>query len=277
LSIFSTVVGSKAAVCEAIVLRTLGIGGYQGIIRRFGVTMSEDADYSVTDATRVRAALLESIARDLQKPLALILSAATSLKKRGGMAEGSVRGEWVDIIEDEAERLEGFVSILLDMTKLEGNAVEMRPETLALRDVMTVAVRDAAGALQDRKAEVNLSANLPTLRLDPAILRRVLGILIENAAGQTPSGSTVSIQAGRDTAGVRLQIMDEGNGIPPGDLNRMFDQFHLPCADDRRRLGAGMQLAVCRGYIEAMGGTIAAGNRTDRGGAVFTITFPMPP
>ena len=63
-------------------LRTLGIGGYQSIIQRFGVTKSEDAGYSVTDATRVRAALLESIARDVQKPLALILSAASSLKKR---------------------------------------------------------------------------------------------------------------------------------------------------------------------------------------------------
>ena len=257
-------------------LRTLGIGGYQSIIRRFGVTKSEDADYSVTDATRVRAAFLESIARDVRKPLSLILSAASSLKKRGGTAEGSVRGELVGIIENEAERLEGFVSILLDVTKLEADAIEMRAETLALKDVVKAAVRDAISALRDRKAEVNLSADLPTLRLDPAILRRVLGILIENAAGQTPSGSTVSIQAGRDTAAVRLQIMDEGNGIPPGELNRMFDQFHLSCADDRNRLGAGMQLAVCRGYIEAMGGTIAAGNRTDRSGAVFTITFPLP-
>jgi two-component system sensor histidine kinase KdpD len=257
-------------------LTTLGIGTYQGVIQPLGLTNSEDGEPSVSEAKRVRAALLESIARDVHKPLALIVSAAASLKKRGGAAEGSVQGELVGIIEDEAERLEGFVSILLDMTKLEGNAVEMRPETLALKDVVKVAVRDAVSALRDRRTEVNLSADLPKMRLDPAILRRVLGILIENAAGQTPSGSTVSIQTSRDTAGVRLQIMDEGNGIPPGDLNRMFDQFHLSCADDRSRLGAGMQLAVCRGYIEAMGGTIAAGNRTDRSGAVFTITFPMP-
>ena len=187
-----------------------------------------------------------------------------------------MQGELVGIIEDEAERLERFVSILLDMTKLEADAVEMRPETLALKDVVKVAVRDAVSALRDRKAEVNLSADLPKLRLDPAILRRVLGILIENASRQASSGSAVSIQAARDSAGIRLQIMDEGDGIPSGDLNRMFDQFHLWCADDRSRLGAGMQLAVSRGYIEAMGGTIAAGNRTDRSGAVFTITFPMP-
>jgi two-component system sensor histidine kinase KdpD len=151
----------------------------------------------------------------------------------------------------------------------------MHAETVALSDVVGVAVKDVAKALRDRKTEVNLSADFCKLWLDKAVLRRVLVILIEHAARQTPPGSTVSIQAGRDSTAVRLQVVDEGDGIPPADLDKMFTGYQLPCADDQSRSGAGMHLTVCRGYIEAMGGTITAANRTDRRGTVFTLTFPV--
>jgi len=200
------------------------------------------------------------------------------LKRRGAAAQESVRGDLIGIVESEAERLEGFVSILVDMAKLEAGAIDSHAEPLELEDVVSVSLNDAASDLSDRKVAVSLSADLPKLRLDRAILQRVLGILIRNAAARTPSHSTVSVQAGRDTTGVRLQIMDQGNGIPPAEVDKIFSQFHLPCIDDESSWrSAGMHLAVCRGYVEAMGGTIAAGNRTDGNGAVFTITFPCQP
>jgi len=76
---------------------------------------------------------------------------------------------------------------------------------------------------------------------------------------------------------VRLDVLDEGEGIPPGDLERIFDKFYRVQATDRQRAGTGLGLAICRGFVEAMGGTITAGNRTDRGGADFTMTLPVPP
>jgi two-component system sensor histidine kinase KdpD len=78
-----------------------------------------------------------------------------------------------------------------------------------------------------------------------------------------------------DGKAVRLQILEEGEGIPSTELARLFDRLHLPCGDDQDGAAAGMDLAVCRGYVEAMGGTITGSNRTDRSGAVFTITFPV--
>jgi two-component system, OmpR family, sensor histidine kinase KdpD len=73
---------------------------------------------------------------------------------------------------------------------------------------------------------------------------------------------------------VRLRVIDEGEGIPPDDLERIFDKFYRVQAGDNRRVGTGLGLAICRGFVEAMGGTITADNRGDRHGAVFTITFP---
>lgn len=255
-----------------------GPGGYQPVAHPSGLADSGDEEPSTCERRSVRAAFIDSIARDVRRPLAMILSAANSLKRRGAVAQQSVREELIGIVESEAERLDGFVSILADMAKLEADAIQVQAEPLQLDDIVRLSVNDAVGDLQDHKTEVSLSANLPKLRLDPAILQRVLGILIRNAAARTPLHSTVSVQASRDTTGVRLQIMDQGNGIPTSEIDSVFSRFHLPCIDDESGWrSAGMQLAVCRGYVEAMGGMIAAGNRTDGNGAVFTITFPYPP
>ena len=73
-----------------------------------------------------------------------------------------------------------------------------------------------------------------------------------------------------------LQILDEGEGIPHDDLERIFDKFYRVHAGDRKRAGTGLGLAICRGFVEAMGGTVTAGNRQDRKGAAFTIALPVP-
>jgi two-component system sensor histidine kinase KdpD len=70
--------------------------------------------------------------------------------------------------------------------------------------------------------------------------------------------------------------LDEGPGIPEGDIERIFDKFYRVQAIDRKLAGTGLGLAICRGFVEAMGGTIVAANREDRSGAVFTIAFPIP-
>ncbi|MER9600517.1 ATP-binding protein, partial [Mesorhizobium sp. M0244] len=91
-----------------------------------------------------------------------------------------------------------------------------------------------------------------------------------------PPASTIRLQAWTDNGVVILQIMDEGPGIPPDDLERIFDTFYRVRKGDQVRAGTGLGLSICRGFIEAMGGTISAANRTDRSGAVFTIGMPAP-
>jgi two-component system sensor histidine kinase KdpD len=99
--------------------------------------------------------------------------------------------------------------------------------------------------------------------------------LLDNAAKYAPANTTICIQSWRDQDRLLLQIVDEGNGIAAGDLERIFDKFYRAQKGDQVRAGTGLGLAISRGFVEALQGTISAANRTGRPGAVFTITLPI--
>jgi two-component system, OmpR family, sensor histidine kinase KdpD len=107
------------------------------------------------------------------------------------------------------------------------------------------------------------------------LFEQVLFNLLDNAAKYAPPGSLIRVRARQDGPVVRLQVIDEGPGIPPADIDRIFDKFYRIRAADRQRAGTGLGLAVCRGFVEAMGGSIIAANRHDGHGAVFSITLPV--
>jgi two-component system, OmpR family, sensor histidine kinase KdpD len=112
--------------------------------------------------------------------------------------------------------------------------------------------------------------------LDMVLFEQVLFNLLDNAAKHAPAGSLITIAASQDGDTVTLRIMDEGEGIPPGDVDRIFEKFYRSGGADRRRAGTGLGLAICRGFVEAMDGTISAANRVDHRGAMFVITLPVP-
>ncbi|KMO28914.1 hypothetical protein VQ03_29670, partial [Methylobacterium tarhaniae] len=116
---------------------------------------------------------------------------------------------------------------------------------------------------------------------DAVLMEQVLFNLLDNAAKYAPEGSLVRIEGQREGDVVRLAILDEGEGIPEGDEERIFDTFYRVRKSDRVRAGTGLGLAISRGFVEAMGGRIAARNRADRPdpafpGAAFTLTLPVP-
>jgi two-component system, OmpR family, sensor histidine kinase KdpD len=104
----------------------------------------------------------------------------------------------------------------------------------------------------------------------------VLFNLLDNAAKYAPDGTTISIRSARNKDSVSLQIIDEGAGIPPAELESVFDKFYRAQKGDHVRPGTGLGLAISRGFVEAMHGTITAANRNDRSGAVLTIQLPIP-
>ena len=111
---------------------------------------------------------------------------------------------------------------------------------------------------------MSLAPDLPMLRIDFVLFEQVLFNLLDNAAKYAPAGSTVELRGTRAADRVILQVLDEGEGIPPADIERVFDKFYRVHGTDRRRAGTGLGLAICRGFVEAMGRT-TAGNRSDRG------------
>jgi len=108
------------------------------------------------------------------------------------------------------------------------------------------------------------------------LFEQVLFNLLDNAAKYSPPDTTVSVRSQRDKDSVVLQVADEGEGIPPGELESVFDKFYRVQKADRVRPGTGLGLAISRGFVEAMHGTISAANRADRRGAVLTIRLPVP-
>ncbi len=242
------------------------------------VNLVEDVDRARLEAEsdRLRQALLTSISHDLRTPLASILGSASSLASQGAALGEDVRTTLIATIQEEAERLNRFIGNLLDMTRLESGRLKPSVSRIDLSDVAGATLQRAGKILSEHRVELELEAELPMLDLDMVLFEQVLFNLLDNAAKYAPAGSLIRLLAWQEGGLVKLQVTDEGEGIPPAELEHIFDKFYRARGDDRRRAGTGLGLAICRGFIEAMGGTIIAGNRRDRSGAVFTITLPVP-
>lgn len=245
-------------------------------IERIQLVANVDKARLAAEADKLRSALLASISHDLKTPLAAILGAAGTLRDySNAMPEGDST-EMLSTIVDEAERLNRFIANLLDMSRIETGAMEPNASLQYLDDMVGSTLRRARKILSRHKVLTDIPANLPMLKVDPVLFEQVLFNLLDNAAKYAPPDTTVRIRAWEDGRWVIIQALDEGSGIPPSDIEKIFDSFHRARKRDHVLAGTGLGLSICKGFIEAMGGTIKAGNRTDSSGAVFTIRMPIP-
>jgi two-component system sensor histidine kinase KdpD len=143
-------------------------------------------------------------------------------------------------------------------------------------EIVGSVLRRASKILAHHRVSLELAADLPMVELDAVLFEQVLFNLLDNAAKYAPADTKISIRSLRDRNWVTLQIIDEGGGIPPAELDSVFDKFYRAHKGDHVRPGTGLGLAISRGFVEAMHGTISAANRIDRSGAVLTISLPIP-
>lgn len=237
------------------------------------VRLADDVDQVRLQAEteRLRNALLTSVSHDLRTPLSTIIGALTSLRSFGETYDAATRAELIASAQTEAERLNRFVGNLLDMTRLESGGVDVNLESIDVGDAIGVALNRARPLLTDHTTKIELAPDLPMVKADFVLLEQVLFNLMDNAAKYTPAGTTIRIAAAVEGTEAVVTVTDEGSGIPAGSLEAIFDKFTRLQVGDRARAGTGLGLPICRGFIQAMGGTIVAGNRQDRSGAVFTI------
>jgi len=242
------------------------------------VNLAEDVDRARLSAEteRLRSALLTSISHDLRTPLASILGAITSVINYRSTLDEAAQLELMRTAQEEAERLNRFIANLLDMTRLESGAIEPRTELVDVADIVGSALRRAAKVISRHRVEIELAKDLPMLRLDPVLFEQVLFNLLDNASKYAAAGTEIRVEGNREGDRVLLRVLDEGDGIPAADLERIFDKFYRVQAADRKRAGTGLGLAICRGFVEAMGGTITAANRRDRRGALFVVSMRVP-
>jgi two-component system, OmpR family, sensor histidine kinase KdpD len=246
-------------------------------IERLRLAREMDDARVAAEAEKLRGALLTSLSHDLRTPLASILGAANSLREYGDLFDPKARGDLIETIEEEAHRMSRFIANLLDMTRLEAGAIELKREPVDVSEVIGAAVHRTAGLLKGFKIVFDIEPQLPLLLVDEVLMEQALTNVLDNAAKYATPPSEIAIRARADRASVRIEIADEGPGIPEDRLSLIFEKFHRVRGRDHQRAGTGLGLAICRGFIEAMGGTIVAANRTDRSGAVFTIEMPVDP
>jgi two-component system sensor histidine kinase KdpD len=245
-------------------------------IERINLAADVDRARLTAETEKLRNALLTSISHDLRTPLSSILGSATTLRAYRKSMDDAALEDLARTIQEESERLNRFIGNLLDMTRLESGAVVPHGEFVDLSDVIGSALRRASKVVSAHPVHLEIAPDLPMLKLDSVLFEQVLFNLLDNAAKYAPRNTDIRLRAWREDNLVRIAVLDEGEGIPEADLERIFDKFYRVHKTDRKLAGTGLGLAICRGFIEAMGGTIVAGNREDRSGAVFTMTFPVP-
>jgi two-component system, OmpR family, sensor histidine kinase KdpD len=242
------------------------------------IRLVEDMDQAkrTIDTDRLRSALLTSISHDLRTPLAAALGAAGTLKDFGDKLTEPQKADLLSAIIEESERLNRFIANLLDMTKLESGAIAPNTALHDIGEIVDSALRRASKILANFGIDMELAPDLPMVELDAVLFEQVLFNVLDNAAKYASPGSRIQLRAWREERSVLLQVLDEGEGIPVADLEHIFDKFYRAQKGDHVRAGTGLGLAISRGFVEAMHGTIVAGNRPHGPGAVFTIRLPIP-
>src|SRR6266480_2329283 len=226
-----------------------------------------------TDA--LRAALLSSVSHDLRTPLASIKASASSLLQEDVQWNDEERRSFALAIEREADRLNRLVANLLDMSRIEGGALKPEKEWYPIDELIHDVLGHLQPMLQNRAVIAHLPDDLPPVELDYLEIDQVLTNLIENAVRYTPSESPIEIRAQIDGDQMVISIADRGPGIPPADLERVFDKFYRVLGPlSKGTPGSGLGLAVSKGLVEAHGGHIWAENR-EGGGAIFHFTLPI--
>jgi len=250
----------------------------EGDLRR----LSEELEARVEQRTaELNETILEletfnySVSHDLRTPLSSIKASASSLLDPTIDWSPQQRREFLEIIDQESDRLTRLVHNLLDMSRIEVGALDPRLVETALPDVTGPVVR-LARSKTSQPIMVDVPDDLPTVLVDPVRLDQVLTNLLDNAR-RYADGEAVTVQ-GRAVAGrVEVRVADHGPGIPEAERERVFDQFYRLRRNGRTPPdGTGMGLAISRGIVEALGGTIRV-EATPGGGATFVVSLSTGP
>jgi two-component system, OmpR family, sensor histidine kinase KdpD len=242
-------------------------------LERIALTKEAQRAQVQAETERMRSSLLSSVSHDLRTPLAVITGATSSLIEGATTLEPETRVELAQTAYEEAERLNRLVGNLLDMTRLESGAVQVQKEWQPLEEVIGAALTRLDNRLRDHPITVSLPPDGSLVPLDSVLIEQVLINLLENAIKYTPPGSPIEISATGTRDVVTVSIADRGPGIPPGDVQRIFDKFYRARSGDGSG-GVGLGLTICRGIVEAHGGRIWVENRAG-GGAAFRFTLPL--
>ncbi|WP_159015988.1 ATP-binding protein [Cognatiluteimonas profundi] len=227
------------------------------------------------ETERLRNALLSSVSHDLRTPLAAIIGAAGSLELYREAMSPEDRRALLDTIRGESERLDRYIQNLLDMTRLGHGTLLLNREWIGVDELIGSAVGRLHRYRADARFDISVSRGIGAIWVQPALLEQALFNVIENAAGFSPPGEAIGIDAALVDGRLRIEVSDRGPGIPEDERERIFDMFYSVERGDRSQHGTGLGLAICRGMVAAHGGTVEARPGANGSGTVIRITLPL--
>ena len=210
---------------------------------------------ALQESDKLHTALFSSLSHDLKTPLASITGAVTTLRQLGSRIKLDTRNDLLLSIEEEAGRLTRFVANLFDMTRIEAGTLKAKNLPVDAAEVIVSSIERMKKLQPGIAIEISIAPDLPMVNGDASLLGQTLFNLLDNAAKYAGDGP-IAIYARQDGPEVAISITDQGKGIPPKDLDKIFDKFYRRVKGDGRAAGTGLGLSISRGFVESMGGTI---------------------
>jgi two-component system, OmpR family, sensor histidine kinase KdpD len=247
---------------------------YAGVaLEQQRLSAEAEAARPIAEADRMRTALLAAVSHDLRTPLASAKAAVTSLRSPDIRWTDEDRDELLATADESLDRLTHLVDNLLDMSRLQAGALAVFPRPAGLEEIVARALDDLGPP--GRQVVVDIPVSLPEVRVDPAILERVIVNLITNAIRYSPADQPPLLTASALGDRVELRVADRGPGIPEPERDRVFVPFQR-LGDTDNTTGVGLGLALSRGLTEAMGGTLEP-EETPGGGLTMVLSLPAAP
>lgn len=242
------------------------------------LTFAEEAARveAMTATDRLRTALMSSVSHDLRTPLTTIMGSASTLRQDDSKLDPAAKDELLLAIVDETKRLDQYVTNLLNMSRLEAGELKPRREWLDPAEVLESAAARVAPRAKAVGIDTRIGPDVPLLRADFMLLETVLVNLLDNAIKHGEGAEHVWASVKAQNGVLTFEVVDDGVGIPPDFLDRLFDRFFRVQRSDSKPAGSGLGLSICKGFVEAMGGKIEVKSPVAQGhGAAFVLTFPI--
>ncbi|HEV7675160.1 MAG TPA: DUF4118 domain-containing protein [Candidatus Angelobacter sp.] len=227
------------------------------------------------ESERLRSALLDSITHEFRTPLTAIKASVTSLKSEAAMTEEQ-RRDFVEIIDEESDRLNRLIGEAVEMARLDANEVKLELRPHQIREAIDDALEESRNAIGDHAVEVRVPDNLPAAVMDVDWIKKVLQHLIENAAKYSPDDQPIFISAEVRNERLITSVADRGMGIDDLERSMIFDKFYRGQSQRYRVQGTGMGLAIVKAIVEAHGGRIEVSSQLGHG-SVFSFGLPIAP
>lgn len=224
---------------------------------------------------RMHRGMMSSVSHDLKTPLACIIGALEIYKRTQATLSPDKKDTLIGTALHEAYRLDSFVNNILDMARMENDAVIVKKESC----LMGLLLEDCLITLGDRlaKCEISIKA-IPesfSVTTDSLLLMRALCIILDNSAKYAAPHPVIGVEYTKNNHQIVIRIQDNGPGIPESKREEIFSKYARFGAQDHKYAGAGLGLPICREIMRLLGGSVTANNRTDgEKGAVFTLTLP---